>query len=67
MGYVTVNHEAGFAVSAEKGLWLYLVLAFPLMASTMAALVLFELVGNRKQAISLETGREGWDRSASSS
>lgn len=48
MGYVNVLQTEGFNISVEKGLWLYLLLTFPLILSTLAILAIREFLEGRK-------------------
>ncbi len=49
LGYVTVAQKGGFVVSAQKGVWLYALLAFPLILSTLGILVVLEISEKRRQ------------------
>ena len=49
MGYVTVTQKEGFVVSAQKGVWLYALLALPLIVSTLGILVVLEFSERRRQ------------------
>ena len=49
MGYVTVKQNEGFVISAQKGVWLYALLAFPLILSTLSILVVLEPLERRRQ------------------
>ena len=49
MGYLTVTHKKEFTIHAEKGLWLYALLTFPLICTTIGVLVVSELVAKRKR------------------
>ena len=56
MGYVTVPQNKGFVVSAQKGVWLYALLAFPLILSTLGILFLLEISEKRRQRMSSSAG-----------
>ncbi len=47
MGYMSVAKLGMFSVTADKGLWLYTLLAAPLMIVTMGVLAFCELVVRR--------------------
>ena len=49
MGYLTVTNKSEFTIRAEKGLWLYALLTFPLICTTIGVLVVSELVAKRKR------------------
>jgi lipoprotein signal peptidase len=50
MGYLKVDDGAGFSVAGTKGLWLYAILAIPLILLTFAVYFLSELHNRRNPA-----------------
>ena len=44
MGYISAKQGEGFIVSATKGLWLYWVIAVPLVVLTMGSYIVYEML-----------------------
>ena len=45
MGYVSVDESKSFHVSASIDVWLWVIIAFPLIAVALSVLVICEFVG----------------------
>ena len=48
MGYVNTEQGKDFVASTTKGLWVYSIIAIPLVVVTMGLYLCFELVNNRR-------------------
>jgi len=53
MGFIKVSQTEGFEISADKGLWLFAILAIPLVIITVAIYALFEFSNRRKRMSSI--------------
>ncbi len=50
MGYVSTAQADGLVVSTTKGLWVYAMIAVPLVIVTMGVYLAFEIVNSRRNA-----------------